>query len=165
MKDKGKDRVDHYWKPHNGKDKWREWLDKKDWAPLPNDLDWRDFAREIHERHLQFDTGEEKIRWGKNTTEHFNLKEDYNYMENHDQIQPDQKYKTLWGRKQWPKIRGKYKLEENILTFIKQTIKETVSTSNLQISNDTPSQANQRILTLVNQNSPTINITPMASIN
>lgn len=38
MKEKGKHRVAHYWKPNNEMEKLQEWLEDKDWEPMPIDL-------------------------------------------------------------------------------------------------------------------------------
>jgi len=42
MKNKGKNRVNRYWKPNNGSDNWREWLDEKDWEPPTSPLEWKE---------------------------------------------------------------------------------------------------------------------------
>lgn len=36
MKNRGRTRVCHYWKPNIVGDSWREWLDQEDWAPHIN---------------------------------------------------------------------------------------------------------------------------------
>lgn len=59
---------------------------------------------------------------------------------------------VLWKERNSIIFREKQRPEENLLTLIKQTIRETVSTSYIPISNNTTSQDDQIILTLLNLN-------------
>lgn len=86
MKKKLKNMLSHYWKPNNRLEKWREWLEDKYLEPLPIGFDWNTFPNTIQEIQNQFDRGEDKIKWGKISEGHLNLKEAYGYKENHDQL-------------------------------------------------------------------------------
>lgn len=91
MQNRGKSRVCHYWKPSTEGNSWREWIDQKEWVPPINPQVWSELSIEIQKRQILHNTSENKIRWGQNLAGHFDIKEAYRYIAQHDQIQPDPK--------------------------------------------------------------------------
>lgn len=65
---------------------------------------WAELSTELQKKQILHDTSEDKIRRAKNIAGHFNINEASKYVADHDQLQTDRKWNSIWDIRLWPKI-------------------------------------------------------------
>jgi len=105
MQEEGKITVVEYWQPKSEPTIWQNWISREQWhtpAGLRNvDL----FLQDLAKRRILISNKEDILRWGSNPKGTFNLKEAYKLLAASPDQQSDHKWKTLWSRGTWPKIK------------------------------------------------------------
>ena len=97
-------KVKDYWKQDNPAG-WREWVNFNDILPEDLLISFNTLLQELRKRQIQKEESPEILRWGNNPSGTFRIKEAYNQLQNLTNNQVDKKWKRLWNRQHWPKIK------------------------------------------------------------